>query len=128
MTFPVPIIPSGGPNALTQSSQQPREIGTNSPVVTAEALRLRVLSDLPVQGLTRKLRSLHLTPRISDDRPNLTFQSPVPPEADLSRHPQLQFPLVLCPQHTQHQLSLPRPHPAWPGSSAPPHHAHHAAQ
>ena len=50
---------------------------------TTEALRLKVLSDLPVQGLTvRKRQSLRLPPRISDAGSILTFQSPIPSETD----------------------------------------------
>lgn len=80
-----------------------------------------MLSDLPVQGLTRKRQSLHLTPRISDTGSNLTFQSPVPPEADLPATRSYSF---TCPvsSHTQHQLEPAPPPPHLAQVKLPPHH------
>ena len=70
-----------------------------------------MLSDLPVQGLTRKRQSLRLTPRISDTGSNLTFQSPVPPEVDPPATRSYSFTRPVS-SHTQHQLEPAPPPPS----------------
>lgn len=80
-----------------------------------------MLSDLPVQGLTRKRQSLRLTPRISDTGSNLTFQSPVPPEVDPPATRSYSFTRPVS-SHTQHQLE-PAPPPLHLAQvRLPPHH------